>query len=340
MAFSFSFNFGAPAGGAATTAAAPAAPTAAIEPPQPAAAAPCVFSPISVADVDIAGCTTSAVPGTPLQRVLVTDVDAVTGVHRDVVSGAYEGGAKLWECTSDMLLHLLGDAGQSKALAGACVVDLGCGAGLLGVEALRCGASTVVFQDLNDSVLRAITCKNVLLNNGAAGLGAALFVGTSWEAWAAAMAAAAAPRDGLAADAPAAPLPPASFPSPAALRGCVDVILASEVTYNVDYYRSLCDVMVALLRPGTGKALVATKRYYYGVGGGVTLFTAFLERHYPALACRRVAAIEDGKSVAREILEVSWAVASAAGASGGGGGATAGADDAAGALQSAGAATA
>lgn len=51
---------------------------------------------------------------------------------------------KIWECTLDLLDHLEKDSFQFDGLN---VLDLGCGSGLLGMYALRKGASSVHFQD-------------------------------------------------------------------------------------------------------------------------------------------------------------------------------------------------
>jgi hypothetical protein len=52
-------------------------------------------------------------------------------------------------------------------------------------------------------------------------------------------------------------------------------------------------------------ALLATKRYYFGVGGGSAEFIAAL-RAYPGIACECVMSFEDGRSNVRDILAVRW----------------------------------
>lgn len=54
------------------------------------------------------------------------------------------GGGKIWECTQD-LGDYLSTNGLNK-LNGSYVLDLGCGAGILGLLALKAGAN-VHFQD-------------------------------------------------------------------------------------------------------------------------------------------------------------------------------------------------
>lgn len=61
------------------------------------------------------------------------------------------GGAKVWECTETVADYLTRVDETTKCLAAefqdANVLDLGCGAGILGILALQCGGSSVHFQD-------------------------------------------------------------------------------------------------------------------------------------------------------------------------------------------------
>uniref|UniRef100_A0AAY4CBJ9 protein-histidine N-methyltransferase n=1 Tax=Denticeps clupeoides TaxID=299321 RepID=A0AAY4CBJ9_9TELE len=70
------------------------------------------------------------------------------GQHSDLISGVYEGGLKQ----------------EGETFSGKRVLDLGCGAGLLGLLALKRGASQVHFQDYNSTVIEQLTVPNVLLN--------------------------------------------------------------------------------------------------------------------------------------------------------------------------------
>lgn len=235
---------------------------------------------IVIATLHTAAALPSVDVGHGLKRVVV-DVDGVSGSHLDVVGGSYEGGAKVWECTEDMLSYL---QTHDSLLAGRAVLDLGCGAGLLGAFALRQGAASASFQDLNASVLESITAPTVAINVPAHDSGCVHFVAGGWRSLAAELAAA-----------------PAAFPA-VMNHGC-DVVLASEVLYNVDYYRDLCAVLEAVLAPG-GVALIATKRFYYGVGGGVVAFQAFAAQPHWRFAVCILATIEDGHSMIRDILQL------------------------------------
>lgn len=83
------------------------------------------------------------------------------GQRSDLISGVYEGGLKVWECTYD-LLELLERVGET--FGGKKVLDLGCGAGLLGIVALKREAKQVHFQDYNSTVIEQLTLPNVLIN--------------------------------------------------------------------------------------------------------------------------------------------------------------------------------
>ena len=112
----------------------------------------------------------------PLHRALPPDADAISGARAlDVVPGLYEGGAKVWECTADLLALLLAPPGApppplAALLPGARVLDLGCGAGLLGAVALLSGAAHVTLQDLNAPVQLQLAAPNVARNAARAAL--------------------------------------------------------------------------------------------------------------------------------------------------------------------------
>lgn len=83
------------------------------------------------------------------------DIKSAEQSESDVVPGVYEGGAKVWECTQDLgdYLTALDENGCAPIdeFVNHTVLDLGCGAGLLGILALKIGASAVHFQDYVNS---------------------------------------------------------------------------------------------------------------------------------------------------------------------------------------------
>lgn len=92
-----------------------------------------------------------------------SSVIVAEGSHSDLLAGVYEGGLKVWECTFDLLDYL---ENESVVFRDTNVLDLGCGAGLLGIYALDKGATTVVFQDYVRFLLDLFSCcKNVTFQN-------------------------------------------------------------------------------------------------------------------------------------------------------------------------------
>ncbi|KAK2706530.1 hypothetical protein QYM36_016531 [Artemia franciscana] len=135
--------------------------------------------------------------------------DIIEGNQSDLVNGIYEGGFKVWECTLDLLLFLekCGDLKNSSQ-----VLDLGCGAGLLGIFALSKGCS-IYFQDYNIDVLQLWTVPNVKLNMPSS-LNKCRYFSGSWKDFSERM---------------------------CEEKQKFDVILTSETIYNPSYYGSLVD---------------------------------------------------------------------------------------------------
>ncbi|KAM8852137.1 histidine protein methyltransferase 1 homolog [Synchiropus picturatus] len=207
-----------------------------------------------------------------------------TEQRSDLISGVYEGGLKVWECTYDLLEVMERDG---ETFGGKTVLDLGCGAGLLGILSLKRGAKRVDFQDYNSTVIEQLTMPNVILNchdddddedseneSGAKGSGSpsktepetkrkALdpsqhpllskchFFSGDWETFL--------------------PLVLEKDPSPQ-----YNIIFTSETIYNTDYYPALHMTLQKLLA-SEGVIYLATKSHYFGVGGGLHLFKVFVE---------------------------------------------------------------
>ncbi|KAM5236582.1 histidine protein methyltransferase 1 homolog [Ctenodactylus gundi] len=190
--------------------------------------------------------------------------------HSDLISGVYEGGLKIWECTFDLLAYL------SKAklnFAGKKVLDLGCGSGLLGITAFKGGAKEIHFQDYNSLVIDEVTLPNVVANSHledeendvsepdvkkhkkskeAQELSKCRFFSGEWSEF-------------------------------CKLVSCseeifvkYDLILTSETIYNPDYYQTLHQTFLRLLDKN-GQVLLASKAHYFGVGGGIHLFQKYVE---------------------------------------------------------------
>lgn len=217
----------------------------------------------------------------------------------DLISGVYEGGLKVWECTYD-LLELIEKHGET--FGGKAVLDLGCGAGLLGILALKRGAKQVHFQDYNSTVIEQLTVPNVILNcqeddevdNGddIEGRGKGKIqkeVGCDKVKSKKEVKDSNPPPKKRAVDLPQHPLVAkccffsgdwSSFlalvlktdPTPK-----YDIIFTSETIYNTAYYPALHETLHKLLAPD-GLVYLATKSHYFGVGGGLHLFKTFVEQ--------------------------------------------------------------
>ncbi|KAM7014066.1 histidine protein methyltransferase 1 homolog isoform 1-T2 [Passerculus sandwichensis] len=193
--------------------------------------------------------------------------------HSDLIPGVYEGGLKIWECTFDLMDYL---TEAEIEFTNKTVLDLGCGAGLLGIVALQGEAARVHFQDYNSTVIDEITLPNVAANcigEGRSG------------------------KDRKASNPPS-KRPRKAESSPDVLSRCrffsgewsqvsqllsnskpclkYDIILTSETIYNPDCYSALHDTLAQLL-DANGRVYLASKVHYFGVGGGVYLFEKFIE---------------------------------------------------------------
>lgn len=83
--------------------------------------------------------------------------------------------------------------------------------------------------------------------------------------------------------------------------GAYDLVLASETVYQPETIPWFVDTMCSVLKEG-GKALVAAKRLYFGVGGGVEEFLRSLEAQ---AGWRSVIVAQAGdEGVGRLVLEV------------------------------------
>ena len=163
--------------------------------------------------------------------------------NSDLVPSIYEGGYKLWECSYDLLNYIQ----ESVKFSGLNVIELGCGIGLPGLYALLLGAN-VIFQDYNQEVIQNATIptikSNLLRLGHMADYQRAEFMFGSWKC-----------------------LEP---------KQC-DIILTSETIYNEGNYGDLIGIMVRCLKEN-GVIIVAAKKFYFGVGGGINQFKDFVAK--------------------------------------------------------------
>jgi len=209
---------------------------------------------------------------------VVPDVVTTSGHATDLVPGVYEGGYKVWECSVDVARLIHEDVGQILAFEPATVLELGCGAALPALAALTKYSRSVteaVLTDFNRDVLEAVTWPNVLLNLAPAAQQRVRCIAGDWSA------------------------------ASAALRGrTFDLVLSAETLYNDDCCRKVHSMLEQHLEPTRGVALVASKRYYFGVGGGTLDFMKLVEAPGGTLVVEKVACIEDTVSNIRDVLKV------------------------------------
>lgn len=162
----------------------------------------------------------------------------------DLIPNVYEGGFQVWECTID-LLHYLTLYSVSRDTR---VLDLGCGAGLLGILACKLGQEvTCHFQDFNADVIKNFTIPNYVKNctTLSSVSSQCKFLSGDWSAVS------------------------SRFTQ-------YELILSSETIYNVTSQAKILSILTQCLST-EGVALIASKRHYFGVGGGVLDFIQLVE---------------------------------------------------------------
>ncbi|XP_008061452.1 histidine protein methyltransferase 1 homolog [Carlito syrichta] len=215
--------------------------------------------------------------------------------HSDLITGVYEGGLKIWECTFDLLAYFT----KAKVkFAGKKVLDLGCGSGLLGIIAFTGGAKEIHFQDYNSLVIDEVTLPNVVANSTLADeesdvsepemkrcrklkvaqeLYKCRFFSGEWSEF-------------------------CKLVLSEKLFVKYDLILTSETIYNPDYYSTLHETFLSLLNKN-GCVLLASKAHYFGVGGGVHLFQNFVEER-DVFQAKTLEIIDEG--LKRFIIEITF----------------------------------
>jgi len=237
----------------------------------------------------------------------------------DLQPSVYEGGMKVWECSLDLLRYLAEqDLDAFLRKDGTFnVLELGCGHGLPGCyllrEALRRQNSSssfpcplsIVFSDFNDFVVKDATVSNIVLNaasvlpEGEVVASACPYIHVGYGDWldmSEKLMSQNTAEDYLAHS--------SSLPKD----GQFDLILAAETIYSDSAAKETALLLWRHLRPQTGIGLIATKRYYFGVGGGSDVFlseAAHLGRdNTEQLQVKTVRVFDSGTGNIRELLEV------------------------------------
>ena len=195
-------------------------------------------------------------PPLTLSHTLRTNVVSRTDATSDLVPGVYEGGMKLWECAIDVISYLNSHIGTKllhehlpPSPAPISILELGCGHALpsLYLHNLLTALAyhpTLTLSDYNLEVFPSTTIPNIVKLLPASAFPTIRCYSGDWFG-----------------------LPPALH----------DIVIASETTYAV----SACASTVALLVKHLGVSgigIVATKRYYFGVGGGSEEFKELAEK--------------------------------------------------------------
>jgi len=214
---------------------------------------------------------------------LLHSISGTDNQSSDLIPGKYGGGLKIWECTYDLIGYLLS---IQSSLRNRTFLDLGCGHGLAGIFAMICGASDVIFQDLNAQVLSTVTSFNVAENVKEFGVHREScrirYIAGHWGDKVMCKIFGARVPDGF------------------------DYIVTSETIYSKDSHDLLLDVIVSVLKKPGGIALVAAKSFYFGVGGGTISFYEHVTTSN-ILSCKRILKELDMQgSLVRELLMLSW----------------------------------
>jgi len=246
--------------------------------------------------------TTTSIPETCIQTTtnnIATIVNQEIVEKTDILPGIYEGGLKVWECSIDLCCHLADELStldnydskhndlryvlQQQTDGGRSTTwDIGCGNGFAGCFILRelykrqqqkqqqdnsvlskqktndlCTKnglsnnntnSNVLFSDYNDFVLRDVTLYNIILNTTMS------IKNNNYEFLKTFTTFAAGDWMNLS----------DQFLSDSRF----DLLLGADVTYSVSSTKDIVMLLLRHLKIETGIGLIATKRYYFGVGGG------------------------------------------------------------------------
>ena len=193
--------------------------------------------------------------------------------NTDLISGKYEGGIKIWECDQDLLEFLpsiYNDSWKNKI-----ILDMGCGHGLPGIYLLLKGINEICFQDFNKEVLDNITKNYIyqLKNNFGLNFEKNVhYIDGDWGMF--------------------------------HYNKKFDVIISGDTLYNNSNYEKIYNLIKNNLNKG-GEAYFASKRFYFGVGGGSSEFRQYITDRND-FEISQVKTIKDGINNIRVILKITW----------------------------------
>lgn len=217
----------------------------------------------------------------------------------DLIPGIYGGGYKIWESSIDLVYYLLDELKNEGISADANYLELGCGQGFPGIICFKLGAQKVLFSDFNKEVILHTLWPNIILNCESECKETICYlkdrvkcIAGDWSELSLAL------NNRLYDDLP----------------DKFDVIISAETLYSIESCHSLFQMVTKHLSV-TGKCYIATKRYYFGVGGGsnelFNLLNLFNEAKKKSsekisLVYKIVKTVDDGLSNIREIIRINY----------------------------------
>ena len=201
----------------------------------------------------------------------------------DLIPGIYEGGYKVWECSLDIARIVMGNRDTFDSIVGhkpQKLLELGCGTAIPAIVAMMTHESIteVILTDFNEDVLETVSWPHAILNLPPEKLERIKCIAGDWLA--------------------------ASMTADLLQGQTFDLILSAETLYNSDCCQKLYQMIEQHLDPEFGVALIASKRYYFGVGGGTLLLENLLRSPSSTLNYEKILCIEDGQSNIREVLKL------------------------------------
>jgi SAM-dependent methyltransferase len=214
---------------------------------------------------------------TELGDISVKRLPQSAGSLSDLLPGKYEGGGAVWECSMD-LARILATEGiltpASSLDEPQSFLELGCGTAIPGIVTLLSmkHIKHAMFIDFNRDVVENITWPNILMNCPPEKLETVSCMAGDWNA--------------------------CEYPSEG-----FDVILTAETLYTAETTRQIFRLIQRLLKP-SGVALIASKKYYFGVGGGTYDLEVLCRGASSGLDYELVARFEDTHSNVREVIRL------------------------------------